>query len=186
MQQREDVPPANVPFWRTVWAQRLRYRDRVLAELALALPPTVVVLVAFLATSALIKHPILFGSLASSAFLIYRAPGHRMNRVRVMLSAQLLGWAFGIGSALIFGPGYLAGALAMVATIIVVISLDVVHPPSVATALGFSLFGPTGTLVASFVIAVSIIAALALLQKVAILLLARVESHLGPRGEDFG
>lgn len=186
MQDGEKAPPERVSFWQMLRRRGLQYRDIVLAELALALPPTIVVLLAFFATSALTKHPILFGSLASSAFLIYRAPAHRMNRVRVMVSAQLLGWAFGVGASVILGPGYLAGAAAMVVTIVALITLNVVHPPAVATALGFSLFGPTGTLVTSFVVAVSIVAALALMQRLAILTLARVSSHLGPRSEDFG
>jgi CBS-domain-containing membrane protein len=131
-------------------------------------PPTVTVVLAFIATNFLTSHPILFASLASSAFLIYRDPQHRMNRVRVMVVAQLLGWSVGSVASLVFGSSYLAGGIAMGCSIILLVALDVLHPPAISTSLGFALIGPHTTLLATFLVALFLVATLAVLQRIAV------------------
>jgi CBS-domain-containing membrane protein len=182
-----DVPgePARVPVTDPSWPARVReagtrYWKWVAADLAMAVPPTAIVLVAFFGTQLLTSHPILFASLASSAFLIYRLPHHYMNRVRVMVAAQTVGWLFGLGSSAVFGSGYTAAALAMIGTIVVLISFRIVHPPAVSTALGFSLFGPNASTVESFLVALTIVASLAILQRVVTWVFLRVHDYLGP------
>ena len=45
----------------------------------------------------------------------------------------------GLTTYLLFGSGYLAGGVAMVVTLVLMIMLDVMHPPVVATSLSFGL-----------------------------------------------
>ncbi len=85
------------------------------------------------------QQRLLFTSLASSAFLIYLDPQHGMNSVRALIISQLLAVFLGFGANLLFGPTYLAGGSAMVGTIVLLILLDVVRPPTVSTALSFAL-----------------------------------------------
>lgn len=140
----------------------------LLTELALAVPPTLTVVVAFVATGFLTRHPILFASLASSAFLIYRDPQHRMNRVRVMVAAQMVGWCVGTLASLVFGSSYLAGGIAMACSIILLVALDILHPPAISTSLGFALIGPHSTLLETFLVALFLVATLAVLQRIAL------------------
>ncbi len=171
---------ASIPLRDRGWRDTEQpYRTWLFQEVAMALPPTIVVLGAFFGTQILTDHPILFASLASSAFLIYREPRHRMNRVRVMVAAQILGAGLGTAASLIFGGGYAAGAAAMVVTISLLILLDIVHPPAVSTALGFSLLGPGYGALGTFLLAVAIVAVLALLQFVVIQMLRRLEARYG-------
>jgi hypothetical protein len=46
-----------------------------------------------------------------------------------------------VGAELLLAPGYAAAASAMVGTITLLSLFEVVHPPSVSTALGFSFAG---------------------------------------------
>jgi CBS-domain-containing membrane protein len=148
-------------------------------ELGLALPPTIVVLVAFFTTQSLTNHLILFASLASSAFLVYREPAHRMNRLRTMILAQLTAWAIGLFASMLIGAGYAAGAAAMVGTIVVLVALDIVHPPAISTALGFSVTGPSHGPLFTFLLALAIVSTLAVLQKIMVSLLDRIEGRSG-------
>jgi CBS-domain-containing membrane protein len=160
------------------WRNReRRSRAWLFHELGLALPPTVVVLAAFFGTQMLTAHPILFASLASSAFLIDHEPRHRMNRLRVMIAAQFLAAAIGTAATMIFGTDYIAGAVSMVITIVLLILLNIVHPPAVSTALGFSLLGPRYGALGAFLLALAIVAALAVLQVFAIWMLHRAEAR---------
>jgi len=122
-------------------------------ELALAVLPTLIVLGTTFLVEELCHQRVLFASLASSAFLIYRAPGHPMNGVRVMVPAHLVGVALGVGAAALMGTGYLAGAIAMVTTIIALVLLNTVHPPAISTALGFAFFERKEQAVGLFLVA---------------------------------
>jgi len=64
-------------------------------ELLLALPPTLVVLGAFVLVDVLRHERVLFAPLASSAFLIYREPAHPMNGVRPLVIGHVCGMAPG-------------------------------------------------------------------------------------------
>jgi len=155
-------------------AEAVRRRHGVWGELLLALPPTVIVLVAVLAVDLLRHHHILFASLASSAFLIYRDPGHRMNTLRVTVSAHIVAVAWGIGAELLFHPGYIAAAVAMVGTIIVLIALNIVHPPAVSTTLGFAFVFQQDQVVGLFLLALIMVAALVLMQRASVWMLLRL------------
>lgn len=67
----------------------------------------------------------------------------------------------------------------MVITISLLILLDLVHPPAVSTALGFSLLGPGYGALGTFLLAVAIVAALAMLQIVTLQTLGRLEARYG-------
>ena len=116
---------------------------------------------------ALRNERILFASLASSAFLIYRDPAHPMNGVRVMVVAHLVGIGLGVAAATALGAGYAAGAAAMVTTIIVLVVIGAVHPPAVSTALGFAFHQQQSDAATLFLIALALVAALVVMQRVA-------------------
>ncbi len=70
--------------------EAVRQRHGMGGELLLAVPPTLVVLGAVFAVELLRHERVLYASLASSAFLVYRDPGHRMNTIRVMVTAHVV------------------------------------------------------------------------------------------------
>ena len=152
----------------------LRRRLPLLGEFALAALPTATVLAVLALVEAVTSQRLLFASLASSAFLIYLDPEHGMNRVRALALSQgiaaLVGWA---GFALL-GAGYAAAGGAMVVTIVLMIALDAVHPPAVATAMSFALRTGDASNVALFALALAITAVLVLLQRAAVWTLARL------------
>jgi CBS-domain-containing membrane protein len=150
-------------------------RGGIKGELALAIPPTLVVIGVIFLIEGVTKQKLLFASLAASAFLIYYDPMNRINSVRVMVVAQLLGFIFGFGAAMALGPGYVAGAIAMAATIVSLILLDIVHPPAVSTALGFAFVSTKDKALLIFLVALILIAALVLLQRTAIATLGWIE-----------
>lgn len=151
--------------------RRLERRD----ELLLVLLPTATVLGVLALVEALSEQRLLFASLASSAFLIYLDPEHGMNTVRSLalsqLSAAVLGWV----TYEVVGPGYLAGGLAMVATIALMIVLDALHPPAVATAMSFALRAGDASNLLLFALSLGITTVLAALQKTVVWLVARAE-----------
>lgn len=157
-----------------------------MGELALALPPTLVVLGAVFLIETLRDQRVLFASLASSAFLIYRGPHHPMNGVRVMTLAHVIGVGLGLGAALLLGPGYGAGALAMTGAIVALIVGDIVHPPAVSTALGFAFFARQDQAAGLFLIALVMVAALVVLQRLAVWIVRRLEAGRAARAPAHG
>jgi CBS-domain-containing membrane protein len=150
-----------------------RRRLGLRGELLLALVPTVTVLAVLAFVEALSRQRLLFASLAASAFLIYLDPHHGTNAVRTLVTAQLgaagLGWlAFAT-----LGPGFAAAAAAMVATILLMILGDAVHPPAVATAQSFALRAGDESNLVLFGLAVGVTAALVILERLALWQLAR-------------
>jgi CBS-domain-containing membrane protein len=109
--------------------RRLRERLDLKGELVLALLPTVTVLAVLGLVELVTQQRLLFASLASSAFLIYLDPQHGTNSIRTLILAQMLAALVGWGSFVALGDGYLSGGAAMVATILLMILLDAVHPP---------------------------------------------------------
>lgn len=150
-----------------------RRRIGLKGELLLALLPTATVLIVLALVEVLSSQRLLFASLASSAFLIYLDPANAANSTRTLVVAQMSAAVIGLVAFLAFGPGYLSGGVAMVATIVLMIVLDVMHPPAVSTALGFALRAGDQSNVVLFGLAVGITAALVLLQRAATWLLAQ-------------
>ena len=185
MSESETVPPPRDPLEASPTRHLLsearvsNRRGGLLGELTLALPPTVLVLASVFLLESFRHQRLLFASLASSAFLIYRDPNHPMNSVRVMVTAHLIGVALGVGSALLLGTGYRAGAVAMVGTIIALVPLNAVHPPAISTALGFAFFSQQDQAVGFFVLALVMLAALVVLQRVATWLIRRIAAQVG-------
>ena len=155
--------------------ERTTRRGGLAGELLLALPPTVMVLGVVYLFESFRHQRVLFTSLAASAFLIYRDPAHPMNGVRVTVTAHVVAVALGLGAALLLGPGYLAGAVAMTATIVTLIVFDIVHPPAIGTALGFGFFPEQTSSAGFFIIALVMLAALIVLQRAATWLLRRMQ-----------
>ena len=134
-------------------------------ELLLALPPTLVVLGAFVLVDVLRHERVLFAPLASSAFLIYSDPAHQMNSVRRMVLSHGIAPVVGLGTAAVLGAGYLAAAVAIIATISVIVPADLVHPPAVSTALGFGFNDRQADTLALFSAALALVVALVFLQR---------------------
>ncbi len=91
-----------------------------------------------------------------------------MIGVAVMLLAHLIAVGLGIVAALVLGPGYTAGAAAMIVAIALLILCDAVHPPAVATALGFAFYPGQGAAFDTFLLALLMVAALVGLQRLAV------------------
>ncbi len=149
--------------------QRLSLRD----ELLLAALPTATVLLVLAFVEALSNQRLLFASLASSAFLIYLDPQHGTNRVQTLVVAQIGAAVIGWGVFALVGPGYVAAGSAMVVAIVLMITLDAVHPPAVATAMSFALRAGDEANLMLFGLAVGITALLVLTQRVALWIVAR-------------
>lgn len=151
----------------------LRRRLTLKGELALATAPTVIVLGVFALVEVLSRQRLLFASLASSAFLIYLDPQHGTNTMRTLLVAQIMAATIGWITYMILGSGYLSGGVAMVVTIILMILLDVVHPPAVSTSLSFALRAGNENNLVLFGLAVGITALLVALERFTLWVLAR-------------
>lgn len=150
----------------------LRRRLTLQGEFALALAPTVIILGVLALVEALSRQRLLFASLASSAFLIYLDPQHGTNSVRTLTISQTMAAIIGFLTYLLLGPGYLSGGCAMVVTIVLMILLDIVHPPAVSTSLSFALRAGNESNLVLFGLAVGVIAILVLLERFALWLLA--------------
>jgi CBS-domain-containing membrane protein len=158
---------------RRSFRQRFTVRD----ELVLALLPTFVILLVFFLVEILSEQRFLFASLASSAFLIYLDPEHGTNRVKTLVVSQLLAASLGLLMFLLIGPPYLAGGMAMILTIVLMVLLDVVHPPAVSTALVFAFRAGGENNLVIFGLAVMVTATLVLLQRLMIWMMARFVSR---------
>lgn len=139
----------------------------------LALAPTLIILVVLALVEVLSRQRLLFASLASSAFLIYLDPQHGTNSIRTLITSQLMAATIGFFTYLIFGGGYVAAGTAMVITIVLMILLDAVHPPAVATSLSFALRAGNESNLVLFSLAVGITAMLVILERIALWILAR-------------
>ncbi len=155
----------------------LRSRLSLQGEFVLALLPTVIVLAVFALVEVLSKQRLLFASLASSAFLIYLDPQHGTNTVRTLLTSQIMAASLGLVAYLTLGPGYLSGGTAMVATIVLMILLDAVHPPAVATSLSFAFRAGNEKNLILFGLAVAVTAMLVVIERITLWLLARYSNQ---------
>jgi CBS-domain-containing membrane protein len=151
----------------------LRERLDLKGELLLAALPTLTILGVLAFVEVLTEQRLLFASLAASAFLIYLDPEHATNTVRTLIAAHMMAAVLGLVAFFAFGGGYVSGGSAMVATIFLMIVLNVVHPPAVATAMGFGLRAGDQSNLLLFGLAVAFTAVLVLLQRSAVWLLAR-------------
>ena len=142
-------------------------------ELTLALLPTATVLGMLGGVEVFSRQRLLFASLASSAFLIYVDPEHPANNVRTLVLAQGSAVLLGFGADWAFGAGYLAAAVAMVATIVLTVSLRAMHPPAVSTALTFAFRANPASNLLLFGLSLGLIVALVVLERVSLWLMDR-------------
>ena len=122
--------------------RRLRQRLTLRGELLLALLPTLTVLAMLWLLEAPSNQRLLFASLASSAFLIYLDPEHGTNTMHTLVLSHVLAAVLGGGVVVLFGAGYVAGSVAMIAIILLMVLLDVVHAPAVSTTLSVPAHRP--------------------------------------------
>ncbi len=153
--------------------RRLSLKD----EFFLALLPTATVLAVLALVRVFTQQQLLFASLASSAFLIYLDPLHGTNAVKTLVLSQLIAATLGLLAYLWLGAGYRSGGAAMVATIILMILVDVVHPPAVSTSLIFAFRAGDASNLALFALAVGMTATLVALERSAFWVLARARSR---------
>jgi CBS-domain-containing membrane protein len=152
----------------------LRRKLGIKGELLLALLPTLMVLLVLFLIESLSRQRLLFASLASSAFLIYLDPQHTTNTARNLALSHLSAAVVGAATLWAIGDGYVAAATAMVITIIVMVTADIVHPPAVSTALGFAFRAENVNGMILFLVAVTMICALVSLQRVLLWSAARL------------
>jgi len=151
----------------------LRHKLTLKGEFSLALAPTTVILLVLALVEVLSRQRLLFASLASSAFLIYLDPQHGTNSVRTLITSQVMAATLGFTAYVLLGPGYWSAGCAMVITIVLMILIDVVHPPAVATSLSFALRAGNESNLVLFGLAVGITATLVMLEQFALWILAR-------------
>lgn len=147
---------------------------RLKQELVLASIPTVIVMAVLFVIAHFGHQRLLFASLASSAFLIYLDPRHATNQAGTLFWAQVLAALVGELSMGLFGPGYVAAAVAMGAIILLMIPLNIVHPPAIGTALGFAFRSDSQNRLLLFGTALLMIVLLVVLERVSLHLLARM------------
>lgn len=152
---------------------RGRRRYSFKGELALAILPTLTVLTVLFLIENFAKQRILFASLASSSFLIYRDPHSQMNSLYSLLISQTGGAIFGLVTYLLLGAGYGAAGFAMLATVLFMIALDAIHPPAVSTAISFGFSSPDTNIFLLFLLALGMVAVLVLLEQVILWLVRR-------------
>lgn len=150
----------------------LRRRLDLKGELVLALVPTLTVLGVLALVEVLTEQRLLFASLAASAFLIYLDPQHGTNSVRTLIVSQMMAATLGLLTYFFLGAGYLSAGTAMVTLIVLMILLNAVHPPAVATSISFALRTGNATNLLLFGLAVGMTAVLVLLERLALWLLA--------------
>ncbi|WP_164104366.1 HPP family protein [Candidatus Laterigemmans baculatus] len=151
-------------------------------ELLLALLPTLTILVVLSLVEVLGGQRLLFASLASSAFLIYLDPQHGTNRIRTLLGAHLGSACVGVLMDFFLGAGYPAAGAAMAISIIMMITLDIVHPPAISTTLGFAFRSGEQENFDLFLLAVLIVAILVLLQRAVLYILGHLtQGHEPPQ-----
>ena len=167
MAQRDSLKPLEGA------ARTLRSRLSLRGELVLALFSTAVVLGVLGFIEVLSEQRLLFASLASSAFLSYLDPQHGTNRIRTLVSAQMLAASVGLLTHLALGSDYLAAGSAVTLTIFLMIVFDIMHPPAVSAALSFAFRAGDASDVLLFGLAVAMTAALVALQRPALWLVTR-------------
>jgi len=148
--------------------RRLRLKE----ELLLALLPTATVLLTLALVEKIGGQHLFCAALASSAFLIYLDPEHETNAVRTLVLSQAAAAGVGTAAWWILGSGYASAGIAMSAAILLMIFFNAVHPPAVTTSLAFSLRPDNNSSLALFGLAVAITAALVLLQRAVVRLVA--------------
>lgn len=155
--------------------QTARQQLSLRGELTLALMPTLTVLAVFALVEYFDQQRLLFVSLAATAFSIYHDPHHKTNHVATVLVAQIGAAVLGIASGYALGFGYLAGGVAMIAIIVLTLTLDRLHAPAVTTALSFAFRVESKNDFPLFAVAVGLLGVLVLLQRAALQLVARAE-----------
>lgn len=150
----------------------LRARLNWRGELALAFAPTVTILGVMAFVEVLSRQRLLFASLASSAFLIYLDPQHGTNSARTLVIAHVMAATIGWVLYLILGSSYWSAGIALVLTIVLMILLDVVHPPAVSTSLSFALRPGNESNLLLFFLAIGVTATLFFLERITLWILA--------------
>ena len=89
----------------------------------------------------------------------------------------MLAATIGLLTYLALGNGYLSAGSAMILTIVLMILLDVVHPPAVATSLSFALKASNEKNLVLFGLVVGIVAILVLLERCALWILTHYNRH---------
>lgn len=156
----------------------MRFRYNVKTELALALMPTITIILVLLFLEAFTKQRLLFSSLASSAFLIYLDPKHQTNQIRTLALAQTSSALIGFIVFLTLGTGYTSAALSMIIAITIMIVSKSMHPPAVSTALIFAFRQEaTGNLLL-FMLSLVLLLMLIVLQRLSLWLVKKAGSRV--------
>ena len=144
----------------------MRKRFDLKTEIFLALLPTLTIAAVLFLLETYSKQRLLFGSLASSAFLIYLDPKLPSNSIYTLSVAQVSSALIGFCILKLIGSGYTSALLAMIISIAFMIVFNVMHPPAVSTALTFAF--ESGKALPLFLIALALLVILIVLEKVSL------------------
>ncbi len=150
--------------------------------MVLAALPTLTVMGVFFLVEVFTQQTFLFASLASSAFLIYKEPKNAMNQVKTLVPAHLTASVVGLGTFFVFGEGLLSGGVSMALTIALLVTLGIVHPPAVSSSLAFAFRAHQESEFVIFLLAVFMVAALFVIERVTVALVRRYESRIRGAG----
>jgi CBS-domain-containing membrane protein len=151
----------------------MRLRYDVKTELALALMPTITIILVLIFVEAFTKQRLLFSSLASSAFLIYLDPKHQTNQIRTLAIAQSSAACIGFIMFLVVGTGYPSAALSMIIAIALMIFTKSMHPPAVSTALIFAFRQEATSNLYLFLLSLGLLVILIVLQRMSLYLVKK-------------
>lgn len=152
-----------------------KQRYNVKTEFLLALFPTVIVISILYFVKTFTREPVLFSSLAASSFLIYLDPTHQANSIRSLIISQITAAIAGYGAYVLFGAGYSAAVCAMAITVAVMVFTHAMHPPAVASSLLFAFKYTKFNIVLLFLLTMSILVVLILLQRSSVWVINRLE-----------
>jgi CBS-domain-containing membrane protein len=130
----------------------------------LVLFPIAIVLI-LLGVEILTRHHILFTSLVSSIFLIYVNPEDPMNDTLTILVSQILATGVGYTSYLLLGDSYWAGCVTVISVTFILVGIDKLHPPAIATSLIFNYRTHSQSDLVLFGLLIGLIAILFLMKK---------------------
>jgi hypothetical protein len=99
--------------------------------------------------------------------------------------SQITAAIAGYGAYVVFGAGYSAAICAMVITVAVMVFAHAMHPPGVASSLLFAFRYTQFNIVLLFLLTMSILIVLILLQRFSVLVINRIERKRERQAEGY-
>ncbi len=110
----------------------------------------------------LARQPVLVTSLASSAFLLYYQPQNEVNRFKPLVFGHALAAGVGFVASLLLPLPYVATAVGIATTVVLMSLLRIVYPPAISTTLVFAYRPHDVTVIVTFLGTLAVVLVLAL------------------------